>query len=257
MNSFGKCALLIAHPGHEIRVHGWLEKTKPVVYVLTDGSGRSAPSRLASTTCILVRAGARPGDIYGRLPDRALYDAVLRQDLRFFRQLAAELADEIVRERFDFVLGDAAEGEILTHDLWRGVIDAALANAQQRLNTPIASYQFLLEGPPNQRSVPFLPQSMQLLLNDAELARKLEAARSYPELKAAVEEALAAYGEDAFRMEYLEPANGQTASRQQVIPRYEHHGESLVATGIYSEAVRYARHVAPILTELRRSQGVS
>src|SRR5947207_7599346 len=105
MNSFGKCALLVAHPGHEIRVHGWLEKTKPVVYVLTDGSGRSGKSRLASTTRVLVRAGARPSNIFGRLPDRALYQAVLRRDLQLFRQLAADLADELVRERFDFVLG--------------------------------------------------------------------------------------------------------------------------------------------------------
>jgi hypothetical protein len=53
MESFGESALIIAHPGHEIRVHGWLERAKPVVYVLTDGSGRSGQSRLASTARLL------------------------------------------------------------------------------------------------------------------------------------------------------------------------------------------------------------
>src|SRR4051794_37292284 len=90
--SFGKCALLVAHPGHEIHVHGWLETTRPIVYVLTDGSGRSGRSRLKSTTRLLAAAGARPGVIYGRFADRALYEAVLRRDTALFRELAAELA---------------------------------------------------------------------------------------------------------------------------------------------------------------------
>jgi hypothetical protein len=51
-------ALIIAHPGHELRVHHWIEKTRPLVLVLTDGSGRTTQSRLASTTRILEQAGA-------------------------------------------------------------------------------------------------------------------------------------------------------------------------------------------------------
>src|ERR1043166_2582014 len=117
MDLFGKCALLISHPGHEIRIHGWLERAKPVVYVLTDGSGRLGEARVASTTRILNNAGAKPGSIYGRFRDRDLYQAVLRQDLDLFCAVAVELADAIVKEEFDFILGDAAEGEILTHDL--------------------------------------------------------------------------------------------------------------------------------------------
>src|SRR5689334_19417889 len=139
MSSFGKCALLIAHPGHEIRVHGWLEMAKPVVFVLTDGSGRSGTSRLASTTRLLNRAGAKAGSIFGRLSDRDFYHAVLQRDFGFFRDLTSELSDALVRQHFDFVLGDAADGEILTHDVWRGVIDAAIMKAQVELGRPIAN----------------------------------------------------------------------------------------------------------------------
>jgi hypothetical protein len=53
-------ALVVAHPGHELRVHHWLELTRPFVIVLTDGSGHSGQSRLASTTRVLAAAGARP-----------------------------------------------------------------------------------------------------------------------------------------------------------------------------------------------------
>src|SRR5207302_1404403 len=34
---FKTSALLVAHPGHELRVHGWLERERPLVFVLTDG----------------------------------------------------------------------------------------------------------------------------------------------------------------------------------------------------------------------------
>jgi hypothetical protein len=252
--SFGKCALLVAHPGHEIHVHGWLETTRPIVYVLTDGSGRSGRSRLKSTTRLLAAASARPGVIYGRFADRALYEAVLRRDAALFCDLAAELADEIVRERFDFVLGDAAEGEILAHDVWRGVIDAALAAAEASLNKRIASYEFGLEGPPGRCPAELAVAALWRRLDDAALARKIAAARSYPELKDEVESALAAYGEGAFRLECLRPASAAVHRGRRAAPRYEQHGEALVAAGIYPETVRYGRHVAPLLARLRALQ---
>src|SRR5260370_411620 len=70
-------ALVIAHPGHELRVHHWLERARPVTFVLTDGSGHTDRSRLAATTAILERAGATRGAIYGAMSDRELYQAIL------------------------------------------------------------------------------------------------------------------------------------------------------------------------------------
>ena len=55
-----KTALIIGHPGHELRVFHWLEITRPAVFVITDGSGRSGRSRLPSTTRILDQVGASP-----------------------------------------------------------------------------------------------------------------------------------------------------------------------------------------------------
>jgi hypothetical protein len=54
----------VAHPGHELRVFGWLHAARPRVFVLTDGSGRTGRSRLPSTTRILREAGAEPASIY-------------------------------------------------------------------------------------------------------------------------------------------------------------------------------------------------
>src|SRR6266699_30347 len=45
-----RAALVIAHPGHELRVHAWVELAQPLAFVLTDGSGHTGQSRLASTS---------------------------------------------------------------------------------------------------------------------------------------------------------------------------------------------------------------
>ena len=99
MSDFEPCraALVVAHPGHELRVHHWMERARPRVFVLTDGSGHGPFSRLASTAAVVERAGASPGTIFGRVSDRELYRALLGGDLLFFRGLAEELAGELER----------------------------------------------------------------------------------------------------------------------------------------------------------------
>ena len=57
--------LLVAHPGHELLLHGWISRTKPVIHVLTDGSPLSSASRLGRTTELLRDLGARSGAIFG------------------------------------------------------------------------------------------------------------------------------------------------------------------------------------------------
>src|SRR5262245_62950864 len=83
----GRSALVIAHPGHELRVHGWLEQTRPLVFVLTDGSGGAGRPRIDSTARVLERVGAKPGAIFGRFADRELYAAILAGDHDVFTAL--------------------------------------------------------------------------------------------------------------------------------------------------------------------------
>jgi len=68
MNEHSERAILvIAHPGHELRVHGWLEAMAPAVWILTDGSGHTGRSRVDSTTRVLESTGAAPGPVYGSM----------------------------------------------------------------------------------------------------------------------------------------------------------------------------------------------
>src|SRR5438105_4697197 len=69
--------LLVAHPGHELLLHGWIDQVKPIVHVLTDGSGHSGDGRLEMTAEFLRACGARPGAIFGALSDREAYAMIL------------------------------------------------------------------------------------------------------------------------------------------------------------------------------------
>src|SRR5258707_12199569 len=95
---FERAALVIAHPGHELRIHHWLELARPVCFVLTEGSGHTGNSRIDSTTAVLERAGARRGGVFGALSDRALYRGILAGEPDIFTQIVVELADALQPE---------------------------------------------------------------------------------------------------------------------------------------------------------------
>jgi hypothetical protein len=250
----GRAALAIAHPGHELRVHGWMQRARPLVLVLTDGSGGKGSSRLASTERILRRTGARPGCLFGCCPDRQIYQAVLAGNTQFFLALAAELAGELIRNQIEVVVGDAAEGSILTHDLWRGVVNRAILITSQSLGRPLISLEFPLE----EAQAIFAAESAAkylLRLSDSELREKLVAARSYRELTHEIELAIATDGEEGLRCESFFPTQIRDDDTDaSASPRYELHGEQQVAAGVYSQVVRYQQHVLPILRALQSSR---
>src|SRR5215469_10219464 len=87
-----RAALVIAHPGHELRVHHWLERAKPQVFVLTDGSGLTDSSRTHRTEVLLELANAAKGPMFGSLSDQQLYGAIVAGDADLFVALSHDLA---------------------------------------------------------------------------------------------------------------------------------------------------------------------
>src|SRR6266550_212832 len=116
LSADSKTALVIGHPGHELRVFHWLKSMKPTVFVITDGSGRSGRSRLLSTTRILDQVNAPKGLFYGRYSDAAAYAGILNHDFDVFISLARELAMFLIDKQVTYVTGDALEGYNPTHD---------------------------------------------------------------------------------------------------------------------------------------------
>jgi len=248
----GPSALIVAHPGHELRVHGWLEQAKPVVFVLTDGSGGSSASRLASSRRLITGAGGAAGSIFGRLTDRQLYEAALNRRFCVFTELVDELAAALLDLEIAVVVSDAEEGYNSGHDICRGIVDAAVTVAEHLAARSIASFDFLLVGRPDADDGD--PHAT-LRLDDAALRRKLEAARQYPEMASEVDAALQRFGADAFRIECLRavtPARARRAGIAEGVPFYERFGEQQVAAGIYADVIRAREHIHPLVNALRQ-----
>lgn len=245
-----RTVLVIGHPGHELRVFHWLELTRPTVFVLTDGSGRSGQSRLQSTTRILERAGASKGLFYGRVTDCEAYNAILNHDFDLFVGLARELARFLIDEGVDMVAGDALEGYNPTHDVCRLVIGAAVEMANRSGHHEVASFDFLLTSVPEEDVG---RQGIRIELDDDAFARKLAAARSYAELESEVNDALSVDSGRAFRVECLRSVKNEIGFAQNGKPYYEEYGEKQVAAGHYRDIIRYREHVKPLAEALRQS----
>jgi hypothetical protein len=250
--SFASPALVIAHPGHELRLHGWLERARPLVFVLTDGSGSTGHSRLSSTVQLLTRAGASGGGIFGRFTDREVYTLLLERRLEVFLGLASELAGCLVRAGIDYVVGDASEGYNPTHDVCRLVIDAAVALTGRTTARQVGNYDFALAGRPDDCPEALRCRAVRVCLDDAAFRRKWAAAAAYPEMAVEVASAVRSWGREAFRVEWLRPAAPLAAPPSaEHSPFYEQHGQRRVAAGLYRQVLRYRDHILPLAQALR------
>jgi hypothetical protein len=248
-----KSALVIAHPGHELRVLHWLELARPTAFVLTDGSGRSGKSRLGSTENILRQAGARMGSIFGRVTDVDLYHAILCRDFEISIRLAEELARQLHEQEVEYVAGDAIEGYNPAHDLCRLIINSAMIILKYRRRTVLDNFDFLLSGRPDACMADSRSRAITLRLNDQEFERKLKAARSYPELQEQIDSTLNLYGVEAFRTECLRPVESTNCCYHlRETPFYESYGEKQVTAGFYSDVIRHREHMIPLAEALRR-----
>jgi hypothetical protein len=241
-------ALIVAHPGHELRAFHWMEREQPLYCCLTEGSGGAGTSRMASTDALLARAGATPGPIYGRFTDKEVYRLLLAGEIDVFVDLAHELADAFVAAGIERVAGDAVEGFNPSHDVWRFVIDGAVALASRRTRRAIDNRDFLLDGRPDACPEALRTRSIWLRLDEAALDRKIDAAMDYVELRGEVEAALAHFGRRAFAVECLRPVTTEETLGAFAVepPLFERYGQMRVGEGRYREVIRYAQHVLPV-----------
>ena len=246
----GKAALVIAHPGHELCIYQSCRLLAPVFYVITDGSGKSSPPRIGSTTCLRQAIGAAPGSVYGRIPDTGLYDRMLMRDVGFFADMAREIAVGLVRDGIECVLGDSLEFADTAHDVCRLIINAAVRVASQRSGRSVLNLDFpiytMAESPPDGSAA----TTRCLTLSDDELREKLHTARNYREIASEPLVQLAIRQPELVRIERLRSVSAQGVRRPPDRPGYELAGERGVAQGYFTDVIRFETHVLPIARAL-------
>jgi hypothetical protein len=169
--------LVVAHPGHELRLFGWLCSARPDVLVLTDGSGHSGRSRIEATRNILRMTGARAGPVFGEFTDRQLYVALLQADAAPFAGLTEAVAAVLRTGRYRTVIADPLEGYNPTHDLCRVIVNTAVRCVSCTSGTLIRNYEYALTGTADIRAS---RSAIAMRVPPEVRARKIAAAGGYP-----------------------------------------------------------------------------
>ena len=245
-----RAALIVAHPGHELRVHHWMENARPLVLVLTDGSGHLDAGRLDRTAAVLAGAGTRASaTFFGKMPDRELYQAILAGDAKMFGGLADEIAAILADEDIEYVAADAVEGFNPGHDVCRLLVNAALQRLRERNGRELPNFEFPLEAAVLGRET---QGAIELHLDADAFERKLKAVDNYPELTEEADRLRAAHGQASFGVERLTPVNYflDISGCCEQPPAYERWGEERVKSGYYKTVLRFKDHVEPIARQL-------
>ena len=254
----GPTLFLLAHPGHELFLYGWMQRLRPQVFVMTDGSGRSGKPRIEPSLAIIRDAGGTPGGVFGGLEDLALYEHVLAGRIDFLSGLVARASDAILEEGIHSVAADALERRFLAHDLCHEMARAAVDLAALRSDRPIALYDYRLLGYEGRFPYHRPSEPLEIHLDDETFETKVRLARSLPgrELQAEVDQLIALRGLEGFRREELRTVGPPSAHREPEVPGYERHAERLAAAGRVERVIRYREHVLPLVQGVRRSVGL-
>lgn len=237
--------LIIAHPGHELRLFHWMELYRPTVFVLTDGSGSGSASRIEYTRRTLETAGAKAGAVFGQVSDRDWYSAIINRDSSLLIAAAEQIFRAASQDVPSLIVTDPVEGYNPMHDLCAGVAAAVQALLAGRNGRPELGTYELTRALTNGRCIE------RLYLDDQARDRKRQAIAAYEPLSGEAATTLAqtpeALGEEAVTLgATLEAWIGELA----MPPEYERTGRERVRDGRYENVIAYAEHVKPAFDDL-------
>ncbi|TPL51885.1 hypothetical protein FJ957_07435 [Mesorhizobium sp. B2-4-6] len=228
--------LILAHPGHELRIHHWLEIAKPRVYLLTDGSGGRQSARTEYSRQIVEASGGTPGSVFGEITDAAWYSALLAGDQTFFLDIFARISADIDSAEEVQVVSDAIDGYNPVHDL-AFVFGSAVNMLLQKTR----------KGHPQlcSAAVPNVPGTVQLeiKLDRTAQARKKAAIEDYIPLADEARLILARDPDCLHRERLIAQQPDWTAQT----PEWERIGQDRVSKGIYDRCITYKDNVQPIV----------
>lgn len=244
-----KSALIIGHPGHELRAFKFLKDTKPDVYILTDGSGYNNDSRLHQSIKLIESLGASYKEVFTPFKDKELYNIILSGELPKIQTVKEQLFVATSENKYDQIYGDALEGFNPTHDICRYLINGIVAKINKiNPSKSILNYDFVLDKAPDKTSQKEQTNNLCLELSPFEVDMKLKASLNYPELKGEIEMAIERFGISAFSREFYTKITdlNQILNWEGPQPHYEKIGRKRVDSGTYNTCIEFEKHIKPI-----------
>lgn len=285
----GNYALCIAHPGHELRLHGFLEQAKPFVWILTDGSIRTGQDMMMDSIKAISRAikqGIKtdPKDnSWNRVfcytfPDNPeqfhinysqIYLEIL-QRTDFFISYIDFISNNLIKYKIDYLIADASEGTNVCHEMMRIMADLSIALVKKKTGKHIFNYDFSIDKPFNKE---INEDCIFIQLDEEAIDRKLEAMIKFtlaltdlkPNIsldynliielskmnngKEQIKQFLKELNPDFLKYEYLRPYTFSEPTENNL---YETLGEKSVAAGKYTEVITYEKHLKPLKEKLHQ-----
>ncbi len=251
IHTLQRSALLIAHPGHEALLHGWLECAKPIVFVMSDGSGGLLSSRMQHSSDLIANTGAQLGPINGTISDKNWYAAMLSGDTFFFRRKMESIIETLIESNCDTLVFDPLEFYNPLHDLANAMAHGAARLVRRRTGKQLILYTYPIEKIPAK-----IGDTLHVPLNDNMLQRKKKAISSYAPLAREATEMAETLAHPSEHL-YAEPVSYAWPEHLSHKPYYEERGEARMKDGIYGDVITYRQHVRPIaLKLLNRAQAM-
>jgi hypothetical protein len=232
--------LIIAHPGHELRLFDWMQRERPLVFILSDGSGGAQSSRLHYSVSAIRAAGAKLIEGSGQRSDREWYAAILAGDIPVFTQAVDAITAAAPAMPAPLVVSDAADGYNPLHDLCQAIARAVVARTARHSKAP----KFLV-SPATANAMG--ARSIAWKLED-EAARRKRLAISANTLLAEEVARLLAEAPDALCTEQLLIPTFDWPENW--TPDWEAFGRKRVNEGRFAAPITYRDHVLPIAKAL-------
>ncbi len=213
-----------------------METHRPLVCILTDGSGNGSTGRTDYSIALIEGTGACVGPVMGDVSDRAWYSALLAGDDRPFLAAAETIAGAI--DPGCLVVADPVEGYNPMHDLCAAMADrvAALVGGTR------ATYPLTRSAAGGETRI----------LGCETVARKSAALAAYAPLQHEIA-ALLQIDPDALVSEQILMQAYGWPEDPDAVPDYERIGQERAASGTYARHITYRDHVRPMAMRLTAS----
>ncbi|MDI1280528.1 hypothetical protein [Brevundimonas sp.] len=245
-------ALVVAHPGHELRMSAWVRRARPRLSIIARGS-RSGQSerRIEASRRLADVLGAVPTAPFGAAFDVDLYRWMMAGDAAPFLDLVDTLAAGFCAGAVTTVVTDGWQNYNPVHDLTHLMTRVAAAEAGQTLGRAVTCLDYpVVLG--DLAAAPAGPAVAVLDLDPQQRADKQALVDRYPEIADDVASLSASAGPAAFTRESLHrPLPLADLIPTDRPPLYEAWGEDRVRAGVYAEALRWS-HMVPIVSRLAR-----